>query len=54
MPSEGNAEPLPDGLSYVTDQDPGLRRKKARGHGFDYLDADGRPVTDEKTLDRIR
>ncbi|MFL5296494.1 MAG: DNA topoisomerase IB [Phenylobacterium sp.] len=41
------------GLSYVTDLDPGIRRKKA-GHGFNYLDPDGQPVTDEPTLDRIR
>ncbi|WP_296460274.1 DNA topoisomerase IB [Phenylobacterium sp.] len=43
----------PQGLSYVSDQDPGIRREPAR-HGFDYLDARGKPVTDEKTLDRIR
>lgn len=52
--TEANAEPLPPGLFHASDQDPGLRRRKARGPGFDYLDADGRPVTDEKTLDRIR
>ena len=40
-------------LTYVSDLDPGLRRRKA-GHGFNYLDADGRAVTDEPTLDRIR
>jgi DNA topoisomerase-1 len=40
-------------LTYVTDLDPGLRRRRA-GHGFNYLDADGRPITDEPTLDRIR
>jgi len=40
-------------LSYVSDLDPGIRRRKA-GHGFDYLDADGEPITDEPTLDRIR
>jgi len=40
-------------LSYVSDLDPGIRRRKA-GHGFNYLDADGRAVTDERTLDRIR
>jgi DNA topoisomerase I len=32
---------------------PGLRRRR-RGRGFQYLDADGRPVRDEETLDRIR
>jgi DNA topoisomerase-1 len=40
-------------LTYVSDLDPGIRRRKA-GHGFNYLDADGKPVTDERTLDRIR
>ncbi|MDB5466183.1 MAG: topoisomerase [Phenylobacterium sp.] len=41
------------GLSYVSDQDPGIRRKKA-GNGFDYLRPDGSAVGDERTLDRIR
>jgi DNA topoisomerase-1 len=41
------------GLTYVSDLDPGIRRRKA-GHGFNYLDADGEPVTAEPTLDRIR
>ena len=40
-------------LTYVSDLDPGLRRRKA-GHGFNYLDTEGKPVTDEATLDRIR
>jgi len=40
-------------LSYVSDLDPGIRRRKA-GHGFNYLGADGKPVADEATLDRIR
>jgi DNA topoisomerase-1 len=40
-------------LTYVSDLDPGIRRKKA-GHGFNYLGADGRPIADEATLDRIR
>jgi DNA topoisomerase-1 len=54
MPKDMNDTPVPEGLSYVSDQDPGLRRKPARGHGFNYVDAAGKPVTDEKTLDRIR
>jgi DNA topoisomerase-1 len=41
------------GLAYVTDLDPGIRRRKA-GRGFDYLDAKGRPISDEASLDRIR
>jgi DNA topoisomerase-1 len=40
-------------LTYVSDLDPGIRRQKAR-HGFNYLDADGKPIADEPTLDRIR
>jgi len=54
MPRDMNATTVPAGLTYVTDQDPGLRRKPARGSGFNYVDADGKPVTDEKTLERIR
>jgi DNA topoisomerase-1 len=41
------------GLIYVHDDDPGLTRVKA-GTGFDYIDAKGRPVTNPRTLDRIR
>lgn len=41
------------GLTYVSDLDPGIRRKAA-GHGFNYLAADGKPVTGGPTLDRIR
>ncbi|WP_068878102.1 MULTISPECIES: DNA topoisomerase IB [unclassified Phenylobacterium] len=54
MPRDMNETPVPAGLTYVTDQDPGLRRRAARGTGFNYVDPDGKPVTDEKTLDRIR
>src|SRR2546425_1973226 len=32
---------------------PGLRRRR-RGRGFEYLDADGRPLRDQATVDRIR
>ena len=45
--------PVPPGLCYVSDQEPGLRRKKS-GSGFDYCDEAGAPISDEKTLDRIR
>jgi DNA topoisomerase-1 len=41
------------GLTYVSDLDPGIRRRKA-GLGFNYRDAEGGAVTDEPTLDRIR
>jgi DNA topoisomerase-1 len=54
MPTTADAELMPRGLVYVTDQDPGIRRAKARGSGFNYVDAAGKAVTDEKTLDRIR
>ncbi len=41
------------GLRYATDARPGLSRRRA-GSGFTYLDAEGRCVTDEPTLRRIR
>ncbi|MFI4964384.1 MAG: DNA topoisomerase IB [Caulobacterales bacterium] len=40
-------------LTYVSDLDPGIRRRKA-GHGFNYLDAAGKPVAGEPILERIR
>jgi DNA topoisomerase-1 len=42
------------GLRYVSDHDPGIARKPARGHGFNYVKPDGSPVADERTLERIR
>ena len=41
------------GLRYVSDAQPGIRRKR-RGKGFTYLDANGETVRDPKTLERIR
>ncbi|HZH09132.1 MAG TPA: DNA topoisomerase IB [Microvirga sp.] len=41
------------GLSYVSDEEPGIRRKKS-GKGFTYLRPDGKKVEDEATLKRIR
>lgn len=41
------------GLVYVSDDEPGLSRRRA-GSGFRYLDPDGRTVRDRATLDRIR
>ncbi|NNM70812.1 DNA topoisomerase IB [Enterovirga aerilata] len=41
------------GLRYVSDDRPGIRRKRA-GKGFSYIGVDGKPVRDEKTLERIR
>jgi DNA topoisomerase I len=41
------------GLRYTSDERPGLLRKRA-GRGFTYLDTDGRTITDERELRRIR
>jgi DNA topoisomerase-1 len=41
------------GLHYSTDTRPGIARRR-RGKTFSYAHADGRPVKDRETLDRIR
>ena len=41
------------GLVYVSDADPGLRRRRA-DNGFRYFDPRGKPVRDRATLERIR
>ncbi|WP_445500921.1 DNA topoisomerase IB [Microvirga sp. G4-2] len=41
------------GLTYVSDEEPGIRRKKS-GKGFTYLRPDGKKVEDKATLDRIK
>lgn len=41
------------GLVYVSDEEPGIRRRKA-GKGWLFLKPDGTRVTDEATLARIR
>jgi DNA topoisomerase-1 len=41
------------GLVYVSDEEPGIRRRKA-GKGFVFVKPDGARVTDEATLARIR
>jgi DNA topoisomerase-1 len=46
-------QPATTGLSYVNDDDAGIRRVAA-GEGFAYRDPDGRPVKDHETLERIR
>ncbi|BAL95822.1 DNA topoisomerase IB [Rubrivivax gelatinosus] len=43
----------PPGLVSSGAGDPGIRRLRRRG-GFAYVDADGRPVRDAATLERIR
>jgi DNA topoisomerase I len=42
------------GLRWVCDDRPGLRRRRAGKKSFRYFDADGKPVRDERTLERIR
>ena len=41
------------GLRYVTDDEPGIRRRKS-GKGFTYVDPQGRTVQDPKDLERIK
>ncbi|MDG2524040.1 DNA topoisomerase IB [Stenotrophomonas sp. HITSZ_GD] len=41
------------GLVHVSDAVPGIQRRRA-GRGFAYRDAEGRPVRDAETLQRIR
>lgn len=41
------------GLRYVSDEQPGIARKR-RGKGFGYLDSQGLRITDEEVLTRIR
>jgi DNA topoisomerase-1 len=57
IPSDPPADPVKAAsaasLKYVTDEGPGIRRKKA-GTGFTYVDAKGKPVRDEVTLRRIK
>src|ERR1700738_5170188 len=41
------------GLTYVSDEEPGIRRKKA-GTGISYVSPQGTKIQDKKTLKRIR
>src|SRR5438067_13528894 len=41
------------GLRYVTDQRPGIRRKRA-GKGFSYVGPDGKSIRDGEELRRIK
>jgi DNA topoisomerase-1 len=41
------------GLRYVSDRDPGIRREAVDG-GFAYVGANGRSISSERTLERIR
>jgi DNA topoisomerase I len=49
-PQESAAEA---GLRYVSDTSPGIRRKRS-GTGFTYVGPDGKRITDQKTVERIR
>ncbi|HEV1997579.1 MAG TPA: DNA topoisomerase IB, partial [Candidatus Dormibacteraeota bacterium] len=57
LPSEEMADPRASaeaaGLHYVSDADPGIRRRKA-GKGFRYSWPDGTPVKDPATIKRIQ
>lgn len=41
------------GLRYVTDDEPGIRRRKS-GKGFSFVDPQGKTVKDSKVVERIR
>lgn len=41
------------GLTYVTDEEPGIRRRKS-GRGFNYRGPDGKTIKDAQTLSRIK
>lgn len=41
------------GLTYVTDERPGIRRRRA-GQGFRYVDPTGKAIKDQSTLKRIK
>ena len=45
--------PMPPGLAYVSDQSPGIGRKRG-ANGFVYHHADGRRVSDAQQLERMR
>ena len=48
-----DAAAIPEGLTWCSDERPGIRRTAA-GDGFHYHDPQGRRITDEKVLERIR
>lgn len=41
------------GLRYVTDDTPGIRRKRSGKKGFTYFDVNGDRITDSKMIERI-
>ena len=52
-PSTEPGETAPPGLVWVSDQAPGIRRRRA-GAGFAYIGVDGMRVANAETLSRIR
>ena len=56
-PPELGSDPIESaqaaGLRYVSDTQPGIRRKKS-GKGFSYLGTDGKTIRDSRELARIR
>ncbi len=47
------AQAMEAGLRYVSDTTPGIRRKRAGKH-FSYIGLDGKPIQDQKELERFR
>jgi DNA topoisomerase I len=53
-PSEGPQQIAREsGLRYMTDEKPGIGRKKA-GTGFSYIGLDGKPIRDKQEIERIK
>ena len=52
-PADPRAAASAVSLKYVSDESPGIRRKKV-GTGFTYVDAHGKAARDEQTLRRIK
>src|SRR6266487_3818564 len=57
MPCEDKLDPVivakAAGLRYVSDANPGIRRKRA-GKNFRYTGLDGKPIHDQEELKRFR
>src|SRR5437764_710756 len=57
MPCEDKLDPVivakAAGLRYVSDANPGIRRKRA-GKNFSYIGLDGKPIHDQEELKRFR
>jgi DNA topoisomerase-1 len=53
LPTDPEEAAAAAGLRYISDAAPGITRIR-HANGFRYVDGKGEPVTDEKTLERIR